>query len=70
LPSRIVAALAGALGTLALLHCSIDVYGMVSYSVNLPGRDIGIRMALGANGDTVMRHVLWQAMSGLDCNRS
>jgi len=61
-PSRIVAALAGALGALALLLCSIGVYGMVSYSVNRSARDIGIRMALGANGATVMRHVLGQAM--------
>jgi predicted permease len=61
-PSRIVATLAGALGTLALLLCSIGVYGMVSYSVNRSVRDIGIRMALGASGTTVMRHVLGQAM--------
>jgi predicted permease len=61
-PSRIVAALSGALGTLALLLCSIGVYGMVSYSVNRSVCEIGIRMAMGASGATVMRHVLWQAM--------
>ena len=61
-PSRIVAALSGALGALALLLCSIGVYGMVSYSVSRSVHDIGIRMALGADGATVMRHVLWQAM--------
>ncbi|HET6208183.1 MAG TPA: ABC transporter permease [Terracidiphilus sp.] len=61
-PSRIVAALSGALGALALLLCSIGVYGMVSYSVSRSVHDIGIRMALGADGGKVMRHVLWQAM--------
>ena len=61
-PSRIVTALSGALGVLALLLCSIGVYGMVSYSVSRSVRDIGIRMALGADGAKVMRHVLWQAM--------
>ena len=61
-PSRIVAALSGALGALALLLCSIGVFGMVSYSVSRSVRDIGIRMALGADGAKVMRHVLWQAM--------
>ena len=61
-PSRIVVALGGALGTLALLLCSIGVYGMVSYSVNRSVRDIGIRMAMGANGASVMRHVLGQAL--------
>jgi predicted permease len=61
-PSRIVAALSGALGTLALVLCSIGVYGMVSYSVNRSVRDIGIRMAMGASGAAVMRHVVWQAI--------
>jgi predicted permease len=61
-PSRIVAALSGALGALALLLSSIGVYGMVSYSVSRSVREIGIRMALGANGADVMHLVLWQAM--------
>jgi predicted permease len=61
-PSRIVAALSGALGALALLLCSIGVYGMVSYSVSRSVREIGIRMALGADGAEVMRLVIWEAM--------
>jgi putative ABC transport system permease protein len=61
-PSRIVAALSGALGSLALLLASIGVYGTVSYSVSRSTREIGIRMALGADGGDVMKDVLWQAM--------
>jgi len=61
-PSRIVAGLSGALGALALLLCSIGVYGMVSYSVNRSVREIGIRLALGADKAGVLRHVLWQSM--------
>jgi macrolide transport system ATP-binding/permease protein len=61
-PSRIVAGLSGALGALALLLASIGVYGMVSYSVSRCVREIGIRVALGANGADVMSLVLWQAM--------
>ena len=61
-PSRIASALAGALGGLALLLASIGVYGMVSYSVSRSVREIGIRMALGADSREVMRLVLRQAM--------
>jgi putative ABC transport system permease protein len=61
-PSRIVAALSGVLGTLALLLASIGVYGMVSYSVSRCVREIGIRIALGADGAEVMHLVLGQAM--------
>lgn len=61
-PSRIVAGLSGALGVLALVLCSIGVYGMVSYGVSRSVREIGIRLALGANKVSIMRHVLWQAM--------
>jgi len=61
-PSRIVAMLSGALGALALLLASIGVYGMVSYTVSRSVREIGIRMALGADGAEVMSLVLGQAM--------
>jgi macrolide transport system ATP-binding/permease protein len=61
-PSRIVAGFSGALGVLALLLCSIGVYGMVSYTVNRSVREIGIRLALGADRAGVLRHVLWQSM--------
>jgi predicted permease len=62
IPSRIVAALSGALGALAMLLAVIGLYGMVSYSVSRCVREIGIRMALGADRTAVMRLVLWQAM--------
>jgi macrolide transport system ATP-binding/permease protein len=61
-PSRVAAALSGTLGALALLLSSIGVYGMVSYSVSRSVREIGIRMALGADGGRIMGHVIWQAV--------
>jgi len=61
-PSRIVAALSGSLGALALLLASIGVYGMVSYGISRSVREIGIRMALGADGAEVMSLVLRQSM--------
>jgi putative ABC transport system permease protein len=61
-PSRIASALSGALAGLALLLASIGVYGMVSYTVSRSVREIGIRMALGADSAEVMRLVVRQAM--------
>lgn len=61
-PSRVVAALAGVVGVVALLLASIGVYGMVSYNVNRAVREIGIRMALGANHADVIRQIVWRAM--------
>ncbi|HKV26556.1 MAG TPA: ABC transporter permease [Candidatus Acidoferrum sp.] len=61
-PSRIASGVSGALGGLALLLACIGVYGMVSYSVNRSVREIGIRMALGADGSRVMAHIVRRAM--------
>jgi len=61
-PSRIVAALSGVLGALALLLASVGVHGVVSYGVSQRTREIGIRMALGADGREVMNLLLRQAL--------
>jgi predicted permease len=61
-PSRIVAALSGVLGALALLLASVGVHGVVSYGVSQRIREIGIRMTLGAGGRDVMGLVLRQAL--------
>ncbi len=61
-PSRIVAALSGVLGALALLLASVGVHGVVSYGVSQRIREIGIRMTLGADGHDVMSLLLRQAL--------
>jgi predicted permease len=58
LNTRLVAVFA----TVALLIATIGVYGVVSYRVARRRRDFGIRMAMGASREDVVRMVLRQGL--------
>ena len=55
LPHRLGAWVISAFGTLALVLASIGLFGVVSYAVSTREREVGIRMAMGADAGRVVR---------------
>lgn len=60
---RVTAMLSGFFAVLALLLASIGLYGLLSYTVMRRTREIGIRIALGAQAENVLWIVLREALA-------
>jgi hypothetical protein len=59
---RVIARLSGMFGSLALLLACVGLYGLLSYEMARRRREIGIRMALGAEKRDVLKMVVGQGI--------
>ncbi len=62
-PQKVAVTLVGVLGGLALLLAAIGLYGVMSYAVSQSSRELGLRMALGAEASNLWRLVMSRGLA-------
>jgi ABC-type antimicrobial peptide transport system permease subunit len=62
LPQRLAAIVTGVLGAVGLLLASVGLYGVMAYSANRRTREIGVRVALGAQRWNVLDLMMREGM--------
>jgi predicted permease len=60
---RIAVMMLGVFGGLALFLAAIGLYGVMSYTVSQSTRELGLRMALGADASNLLRLVMSQGLA-------
>jgi predicted permease len=63
LPARVAAGVLGGFGVLGLALAAIGIYGVISHSAAKRMREMGIRIALGAQRSDVLKLVIGQGMA-------
>ena len=61
-PQRIAGTFVSAFGLLALVLAAVGIYGVTAYTTRQRTHEIGIRMALGASKQDILRLVLWRGL--------